>query len=313
MTTKKCKNSEIVFFCEKCNFTTSNKYNYEKHLLTPKHFRRQNTTKKMQEKEIYVCECGKSYLHRTSLYNHKKKCSEHKKLLEGEISTDVILNLVKENTEIKNMLIEQFKSIKDKHDEVKTENKELRNQISELIPKIGNNNIVNTTINNKQKFNINIFLNEQCKDAITINEFIDKIKVTLDDMILTKNKGISEGVTNIFIENMNKLSLYERPLHCTDAKRDIVYIKSDKSDSNSKAEWYKDDENIKLKEAIKKITHAQQKYIDTWTKEHPDWENNAKEQEEYIKLVKSCTDDIKEDKIIKKLCSNVYINNQDDN
>ena len=75
-------------------------------------------------------------------------------------------------------------------------------------------------------------------------------------MILTKNKGISEGVTNIFIENMNKLSLYERPLHCTDAKRDIVYIKSDKSDDNSKAEWYKDDENIKLKEAIKKITHA---------------------------------------------------------
>ena len=70
---------------------------------------------------------------------------------------------------------------------------------------------------------------------------------------------------------------------------------------------------VKLKEAIKKITHAQQKYIDTWTKEHPDWENNAKEQEEYIKLVKSCTDDIKEDKIIKKLCSNVYINNQDDN
>ena len=124
------------------------------------------------------------------------------------------------------------------------ENQDLRNQITELIPKVGNNN----TINNKQRFNINIFLNEQCKDALTMNEFIDKIKVTLENLMVTKNKGLTEGVSNIFIENMNKLSVHERPMHCTDMKRETVYIKCEDDDKSKK--WEKDEENIKLKTCV---------------------------------------------------------------
>ena len=125
------------------------------------------------------------------------------------------------------------------------ENQELRNQVTELIPKVGN------TIN-KPRFNINIFLNEQCKDALTMNEFIDKIKVTLDDLLITKNKGLTEGVSNIFIENMNKLSVHERPMHCTDVKRETVYIKcEDEINKNGNSKWEKDKENRKLKESIK--------------------------------------------------------------
>ena len=229
MTTKLHEKMQRNFVCEMCNFYTSNKYNFNKHLLTSKH---KNTIKyniyttenaKLIEPCIkYNCECGKSYPYRSSLYNHKKKCK--KKCIEVSneiedkdnknknknniINKDLILKLVDENSEIKLLLFKQFET--------------MQNQISELIPKVGNNN----TINNKQKFNINIFLNEQCKDALTIDQFVNKIQVTLEDLLVTKNKGITEGVSNIFIENMNKLSLYERPMHCTDTKRETVYIKS---------------------------------------------------------------------------------------
>ena len=228
--------------------------------------------------------------------------------LDNDVTSDIIQKLVNENTEIKSILFKQFESFKEQQEAVEIENKELRNQISELIPKIGNNNIVNNTINSKQKFNINIFLNETCKDALTINEFIDKIKVSIDNLLVTKDKGISEGVSNIFIENMNKLSLHERPMHCTDMKRETLYIKYD----NDKEEmWAKDEENKNLKEAISKVTHYQRQNLDKWIKEHPNWQSNSKEQEQYMQLVKKCTEDCKEEKVIKKLCSNVYINIDD--
>ena len=169
---------------------------------------------------------------------------------------------------------------------------------------IGNNNTIN-----KHKLNINIFLNEQCKDALTMNEFIDKIKITLDDLLVTKDRGLSEGVSNIFIENMNKLSLHERPMHCTDVKRETVYIKC--NGENKGTNWLQDSENTKLKEALKKVSQVQQKSLDKWTEEHPNWLENPELQQEYMKLVKNCTDDLqenkREEKVIKKVCNKVYL------
>ena len=136
---------------------------------------------------------------------------------------------------------------------------------------------------------------KQCKDALTINEFIDKIKISLDDLLLTKNKGITEGVSNIFIENMNKLSLYERPMHCTDIKRETVYINS-KNDNKGLSQWEKDSENKKLKEAINKISHVQRKKLDLWIEKHPSWQENIEEQGEYMTLIKNCTDNLQENK-----------------
>ena len=108
---------------------------------------------------------------------------------------------------------------------------------------------------------------------------------------------------------MNKLSLYERPMHCTDAKRETIYIKCQHGGQQIHPQgWSKDDENKNLKIAINKVTHVQRQNLDKWIKEHPDWESNSNEQEEYLKLVKNCTDDCREDKIIKKLCNNTYLN-----
>jgi hypothetical protein len=292
------------YVCEKCDFSSSNRYDYNKHLMTPKH---QNTTqynenarKNAKNKKIYECECGKNYPYRSSLYNHKKTCtiSGNKNAIINKTDNvdykDMFLTMIKENKQLQNILVTQ------------------QNQINELIPKIGNQIIGdNNTINNKQKFNINIFLNEQCKDALTMNEFIDKIKITMNDLMVTKNKGLSEGVSNIFIENMNKLSIRERPMHCTDMKRETVYIKCDNTIDNKEAIWKKDDENIKLKEALKKVSRVQQKNLDKWTEGHPNWQNNSDEQEEYMQLVKNCTDDLqenkREDKAIKKLCNQTYL------
>jgi len=205
------------------------------------------------------------------------------------------MKLVEENSEIKNLLFKQFET--------------MQNQITELIPKVGNYNTVNNVVN-KPKININIFLNEQCKDAITMNEFIEKINVTLDDLLVTKNMGLCEGVSNIFIENMNKLSLYERPMHCTDRKRETVYIKS-KPNGDDKGSWQKDEQKKGLKDAIKKISNVQQKKIDMWIVAHPNWMNNSDEQDEYFKLIKNCTDDLNENnqeqKIIKKVCGVVQV------
>lgn len=327
MTTKlqeKKKKMQKFFCCEQCDFTTGNKYNYDKHLLTAKHI---NTTKYIENTtflqenakncDLYVCQCGKSYPYRASLHNHKKKCSYGKPTLKEKVmdqvtnicsktpkeeSKELILKLVEENTEIRSLLFNQFETMQTQMYE---QQKQMHDQINELIPRVGNNNTVN-----KQKLNINIFLNEQCKDALTMEQFIKKIEVTLGDLLVTKNKGLSEGVSNIFIENMNKLSLYERPLHCTDVKREIVYIKSEEGQIEGKPQWERDDANAKLKQALKKVTHMQEQSLEKWVAEHPNWEQNSDEQEEYMLLVKNCTDTLsdKENKVIKKLCNQAHVN-----
>ena len=301
------------FNCDDCNFKTGNRKDYNRHLLTSKHLKNIEWYKngiKVSEKPIKnptktpfenthknICNCGRIYKYNSGLYRHKKTCNykeiETKK--DDPVSNDLILKLVEENSEIRNMLFKQFEN--------------MQNQITELIPKIGD---TNNTINNKQKFNINIFLNERCKDALTMNEFIDKIKITIDDLLVTKNKGLCEGVSNIFIENMNKLSLHERPMHCTDVKRETVYIKW--GIPPHPPEWKKDEENKKLKEAISKVSCAQHKKLVLWEEKHPNWMKNSDEQDEYMHLIKNCTDDLqenkKEEKIIKKLCNKVYINSE---
>ena len=275
------KNADF-YECKLCNFKCSKKSNYSKHLTTLKHQRHFLDSKKCQKmpQDKWVCECGKSYKFDTGYYRHKKKCNL------GQVDKISILN----NDEI------DYKSMLEK---VMNENAKLMSHISDLIPKIGNNNIIN-----KQKINVNIFLNEQCKEAISMNEFIDKIKVNIDNLITIKSKGINEGLSNIFLENMNKLSLYERPLHCTDPKREIVYIKNEK--------WEKDTNNDQLKMALFKIGQVQQKSLNEWTKEYPNCLDNPKEQEDYLKLVKSSTDDIliNNDKVIKKICNKLHLKDE---
>ena len=176
-----------------------------------------------------------------------------------------------------------------------------------MIPNIGNNNNNNNNNTNvKQKFNINVFLNEKCKDALSMDEFIDKIEVSMKNLLTTKEKGQVYGISNIIMENMNKLSLYERPLHCTDKKRETLYVKNN--------EWEKDENKEHINKALKKVESKQLKNLNVWLEEHPNYMNSSLEQEEFAKLMSECgksVDDGRE-KIIKKLCDNVYIEKVDE-
>jgi hypothetical protein len=276
------------FYCENCNFNTSRKSHYEKHLLTQKHKYLQNNDA-VATKKKYVCDCGKEYNYRQSLYNHRKTCKGEKKeniIIQSENKDEMkelVFKLISENQELKNTVLQ--------------ENKELRKQISELIPKVGNT--INS--NNKQKFNINVFLNEKCKDALSMDEFIDKIEVSMKNLLTTKEKGQVYGISNIIMENMNKLSFYERPLHCTDKKRETLYVKNN--------EWEKDDNKEHINKALKKVESKQLKNLNVWLEEHPNYMNNSVEQEEFAKLMSECGKSIDDgrEKIIKKLCDNVYI------
>ena len=273
------------FVCINCDFKCCKKGDYTRHLGTIKHKRCNNDSNDVIKKNTWVCDCGKKYKYDSGYYRHKKKCTYEENAT--PINTDKT-----EEINYKEMFIKMM-----------NENKELRKTITDLIPKIGN-----TTNNNNinQKININMFLNEQCKNAMTIERFVDIMHVTMANLFLTKNKGIDEGISNIFIENMSKLSINERPMHCTDIKRDIVYIKSD-GDNGTEAQWAKDTDNTKLKGAIKLVERKQHKNIQTWMQEHPGWEDNQSLQEEYIDLMRSCTSDVKEQKIIKNLCNTVKI------
>ena len=178
------------------------------------------------------------------------------------------------------------------------ENSKLVKTISEIAPKVGNNN---NNIKQKNNFNINIFLNERCKDAISMDKFIQGIEVSMKNLLTTKDKGLAEGVSNIFIENMNKLSLHERPLHCTDTKREILYIKND--------EWEKDQDNKQIKEKMRTIAQKQVQSLNKWTGEHPNYLKVPNLQDEYTKLIQGISDtlDQNEGKVLKKVCNNVYL------
>ena len=283
MTSEIPKTPKQGFHCTPCDYMSTHRGDYKKHLATHKHKILTNTSEMGEKFPKNVCCCGRSYKHRQSLNNHKRKC--HHKMM--EYATNINDEKEIDYKGMMKLLIKQ--------------NKDLMVHIGELVPKVGNNN--NNNI--KQKFNINVFLNEECKDALTMDEFIGKIQVTLDNLMITKEKGIVEGISNIFIENMNKLSLYERPIHCTDTKRETVYIKS------KGINWEKDKENKKIKEALEKVSHVQRKGLKKWVEKHPNWEKNPKEQEEYMQLISKCmsnlTENNSDNRAIKKICNEVYI------
>lgn len=299
-----------LYECKYCDYLTSDKYNFKRHMSSDRHkkltFTYQNAKNEADRVYRHKCLCGKAYKHKQSLYNHKKTCnfllennSENNSLIEKSDSQDsldykdMFMELLNQNKELQKMIVKQ--------------NEEHTKQIMELVPKINQNQNINVTNNitniKDSKFDINIFLNEKCKDALSIDQFINKIQISLSDLLVTKDKGLIEGISNIFIENMKQLSLYERPLHCTDTKRETLYIKQD--------EWKKDDNNIIVKDAIKQIAVLQSKNINNnWKKAHPNFMNNPNEKDDYIQIVKNTMGDIdnREGKIVKNICKNTYIN-----
>ena len=307
MLTKKTKKNEFNYNCNFCNYNTCKKTDYKRHILTDKHKMLTNVDNKNEKNENkeFTCECGKIYKHRQSLSVHKKKC-----VLFNNCTSLITIEEKKEIIELK----EDNKELKEDNKELKEDNKELKvmikelikenakqqQQITELIPKIGNNN--NNTINNNQKFNINVFLNEKCKDAINMSDFIKSIEVSIQQLDFTKQNGLANGLSKTIMDNMNKLSVYERPLHCTDVKRETLYIK----DEN---EWSKDSSKEKIKKAIKKASGKNYNALEDWKNENPDFMSNDSKTDYFTNTIRTIgkTDNNTEEKIIKKLCKETYV------
>ena len=288
--------------CLDCRFNCHNKKDYSRHILTRKHNILQNTPQKNPKNPSFVCICGKKYLHRQSLSNHKKKCTFDEKVEENPIlievtkehntftNSELVDFLLKENNVFKKLLIEQ------------------QNTMLQLVNKpstINNTNNTNNTHNNQ--FNINVFLNEKCKDAMNITDFVTSLKLTLQDLEKTGELGYVKGITNIILNGLNELDVYKRPIHCSDLKRETLYIKD-------KDVWEKENESKKkIKNAIKHISSINAKQVTTWTELNKGFDDySSKKNDKYMKIVSEANggEDEEINKIIKNIAPNIIINKQ---
>jgi len=292
-----------LFYCEICDYSTSNKKDYKKHIFTRKHknndvlmTNHDNTI--IENPKTYDCECGKSYKYRQGLHFHKKKCTyvPPSNTSMSEKHLDLIIELVKDNKEIKDFLIEQNKQL------LKMSNTQ-----------IGNNNDINShnKVNNKvsNKFNINMFLNEKCKDALNITDFVNQLDIGIKDLEETGRLGFADGISKIFINGLNQLDVHDKPIHCNDLKREVLYIKdSDK--------WTKEDNSKPiLTKAIKEVAYKNMKQISEWQKIHPEYNNSeSKQNDKYLQIVLESMSGSSEEeseknynKIIKKLAKETVI------
>jgi hypothetical protein len=286
------KNANI-FICELCDFNCSKQSNFIIHSQTSKHLKRQkmiqNDTKNDKNAlKNYKCECGSSFSYHSGLWRHMKNCNKNKDN-DSEPTNNVpsdkqlMMILIKDNSEMKKMMMEVIKN--------------------------GTHNTINTTNSHNKTFNLQFFLNEQCKDALNINEFIDSIQLQVKDLEETGHLGYVEGISKVVIDNLNALTIHKRPIHCSDSKREVIYIKDDE-------QWTKDNDNKdKMKNVIKKIAHKNMKQIPEWVKTHPEcFDSNSKQNDRYLKIVSNSMSGSTEleqknnmDKIISKVTKEITI------
>jgi hypothetical protein len=276
----------------------------DRHLLTLKHNNTYNTYAEDLQKKIHLCICGKKYLHRQSLFAHKKTCelfkNESKHILTSDFCTEI--NSIEKNT---NDIVLQLLN----------QNKQLQDQIIDLCKdsknQIINNNTINNNNSNNKTFNLQVFLNETCKDAMNINDFVDSLQIQLSDLENVGTNGFVAGISNIIVKSLKALDITKRPVHCNDQKRETIYIKHDN-------EWYNDSknenssglENQKLKKAIKQIAHKNICMIQEWKAKYPDCiYADSRKSDLYNHIIYESMDhsEEKSEKIIKKIAKEVYI------
>ena len=292
----------VKYYCKSCDYKCYKKYNWDTHLLTSKHNKTTNSnilaTENGKNGKIelnYCCEnCGKEYNDRSGLWRHKKKCktkedsyTETKEIKKDEITDkEIMLALIKDNSEIKNMIMEVIKN--------------------------GTHNTNNTTHTNSHNkaFNLNFFLNETCKDAMNIMDFVDSIKLQLTDLERVGELGYVEGISNIIVKNLKELDVTKRPVHCTDKKRETMYIKDDDK-------WEKDEEKEKLHKVVRKVACKNQNLIPKFKEVHPDYNKyHSKFSDQYNKIIVESmggsgdNDFEKEEKIIKNISKQVFIDKE---
>jgi hypothetical protein len=311
------------FCCEKCNFTTSRLSQYNAHLITAKHKRMTNDDNFFPDPSTHECMCGKKYIHRQGLYKHKKKCSQicENTIVENftKVETNIentpvkntftpalFMEILKENKEIQNVLIEQNKELQNKLLEHSKQIIELTSK--QMIVNNNTNNTTNTNSNNTQnnQFNIQFFLNDTCKDAVNIDQFIKDIQISISDLENVGNQGYVQGISDIIIKNMRTLGLTKRPMHCTDVKRETIYIKdADK--------WEKDaDGKPKLKNAISRVAKKNLAKFQDWYNDHPEATVlDTKDYEMSHKLIRQSFGDgdldVLQNKVVKQLTKETHV------
>ena len=270
--TEKVQLSSYKYFCTKCEYSTSRRSQYDRHLTTSKH--RRTTENNEMGHTMHSCGCGKIYRYRQGLFNHRKTCNfnptesisvnpvestnvNNIDTINVNVLTNTVLELVKQNQEFKEMMIEQHKQIQEQN-----------KQIIDLAKTSGNttNNTNNTINNNNNKFNLNVFLNETCKDAINLNDFIQSIELTIRDFVNTGKDGYVKGISNIMLERIRDMDPHVRPIHCTDLKRETVYVK----DSDI---WAKEDDNkTHIRKAVRIVANKNKDQVHSWIQENPNYE-----------------------------------------
>ena len=342
---KVAKNLQKSLVCKHCDYVTSKKCDFDKHLSTSKHCSRtllNAQPKKATKSRSILCQfCKKEYSARNSCWYHEKQCLDNPSNKPATIVSKVIkklpsatslvvanasdtitislADLCKTNggdsvcLSLQDMvpcMLNYFKKQNEEHQndqklvvqELLNQNKELMSTIREMTPRIGNNNVVNTT--NNTQFNLNMFLNEDCKDAIKLSDFVKSLNITVADLEFTKTNGIVEGVSSIIVNNLKGMDVHKRPIHCTDMKRETMYIKND--------EWEKDDKLEHVRKFIYLTSCYQTRVIQDWMAAHPGWESNEKMQTEYLTLCKELyknieNDDAAQRKILKGFIKEVQI------
>lgn len=326
------------YFCENCDYLTNSKKDYNKHLLTRKHkmetygsFGNAEETTKIPKS--FMCLCGKKFISKSGLWKHKKKCNfeeekdekeddEEEKQEEEEDEEDttnnkiVVKKVAKKDSEssIIHEMLEVIKAqSKENHEQAKTikeQSKAIQEQsktIQAAIPRIGN---TTNTINNTQNFNLNTFLNEDCKDALNLMDFVKSLQIQMEDLDTTGRLGFVESASKLLIKGLNELDVNKRPIHCSDLKRETLYIKDNDV-------WEKETESKEMMQsAMKEIQHSSFCAVPDWVKKHPGCARGDNQyNDEYMEIVGNTAgvDKVKDvNKIIKKVAKEVTINKNKD-
>ncbi len=281
------QNSAMKYSCKICDYNTNRKCNYNTHLISTRHSinsAKGNDGNSNSALKLFCEFCKKEYNNRSSLWKHKKRCNHYKLHNENNIcDKELIITLLKQNAELLEML---------------------KNGTHTTI-----NNNINNINNNNKTFNLQVFLNETCKDAMNISDFIETINLQVSDLENVGKVGYIEGISNIIIKNLKALDIEKRPVHCTDQKREVLYVKDDNI-------WEKEDEsNKKLRKAIRMIAHKNICMLKQYREKYPDCEEyDSNKNSQYNKIVieamggKGDNDFDKDTKIIKKIAKEVIIN-----
>ena len=275
MDNKKTSKTSFNFYCENCNFKCVKKGDYSRHLTTSKHTRIMEDNAKIKiadpPKIKPTCVCGKEYMFMSGLCKHKKKCKKANEETEklSISNNDLLMKIIQDNNEFKTLLIKQ-------HDEIKEQKQIIMDLCKEKTI------IMNTTTNNttNNRFNISVFLNEQCKNAMNIMEFVNSMKIDLVDLENLGKLGFIEGISKLMIRELKCIDIYKRPIHCSDTKRETIYVK----DENK---WGKENENkSKIKCAIKKVAHKNVQLIPLWRDKFPYSTNEmSKKNDEFNNII----------------------------